>query len=116
MSSIAFEPAGSMNCPICGGRYSTIELLGVHFACVTACRRALVEDDRIQLLQADDPFRRLILTDSIYLVVCRDKRKKGYDITMRAVSVGGDLVNVATWNRHRPLDARVELAIRRNAS
>ena len=109
------EPAGKIQCPACGGWYLNIKLFGVHLTCGTACRRWLVEDDRIQLLDKHDPLRRLILTDSVFLEICNrgGKGKKTYDVTLRAVSVGGEFVNVATWNR--PQFGRMELEVRRNA-
>ena len=113
-ATISLEPEGRARCPVCGGWHLNIELLGVHLTCSKACRRSLMEDNRIQLLSVhDDTLRRLILTDSIFLSIRRDgRKKKQYDVTLRAVSVGGEFVDVATWNR--PQQGRIELEMRRD--
>lgn len=108
--SITIEPDGKKNCPICGGQFQNIELLCVHFSCVTACVRSLVEDDRIQLLSENDLLKRLILTDSIHLVIHKMTGRKRYVVTLKAISVLGEFVDVATWND--PWHGRAELASR----
>ena len=112
-AAIRLEPEGKVCCPACGGWHLNIKLLGVHLTCAMACRRSLVEDNRIQLLSKHDPLRRLILTDSVFLEIRNKGNSKTYDVTLRAVSVGGEFVDVATWNR--PQYGRVELEIRRDA-
>jgi len=103
------EPTGAQRCPVCGGKFKTIELLAVHLIAAFGCRRGLIEQDRIQLMHKKDLCRRLVLTDSLYLTIHRTEGGSYYSKLWAVAVLGslGELVRVDSFST--PNKARKDL-------
>jgi len=88
---------GRAQCPSCHVSFHSAELLAVHLTSSVSCRDDLTTQNRIQLLSEYGSSKRLILTDSIYLVTEKGRGPAPDIVMMRAVSVLGELLDVGVW-------------------